>query len=221
MDSPVSFFWSHLTYVPYVPFCIDSELRFLQPSFFGACYWERWRQEGWSIRLVRLWSCSEFSEYQGSTLAGGSCPVVFLPSSHRQGSDLVLSEQEVHSWGSGHSQALPAGEWFARQVTGMRQGWGQARMPGPSDWVPDLQGHGQEWVQLQQESQQPGPRPDNLGQSCLEHRQIWMGNCAQSIFLEPLFIILQSSTSGIHLYLHFPPTSLQRNKGCAGQQMVC
>lgn len=132
MDSHVSFFRSHLTYVP---FCTDSEIRFLQPSFFGACYWGRWKQEGWSIRLARLWSCSEFSEYQASTLAGGSRPVVFLPSSHRQGSDLVLSEQEAHSWASGHSQALPAGEWLARQVTGMRQGWGQARMPGLSDWL--------------------------------------------------------------------------------------
>lgn len=56
---------------------------------------------------------------------------------NRQGSDLVLCEQEVQSWASGHSHALPAGRWLARQVTGMRQGSNQES--GQSDWVPDLQ----------------------------------------------------------------------------------
>lgn len=77
MHGNVSLLWSHLTCIP---FCIDPELRFPQPFFFGGWYWEKWTQRGWSIRSFRLWSCWEFSEYQASTLAGGWHLVVFLPS---------------------------------------------------------------------------------------------------------------------------------------------
>lgn len=193
MDGNVSLFWSYLTYIP---FCTDPKLWVLQPFFFGAWYWERWKQQGWSVRLVRVWSCSEFSDYQrlltiqriltilwllGRRVTSCRFPSL-LPCHSKTGtSDLVLPEQEAQSWASGHSQALPAGQWFARQVTGMRQGWSQATVPGQSDWVPDLQGWGQECVQLQQGSQQPGPRPDNLGQSWLEHRQTWRKNCSEHL----------------------------------------
>lgn len=223
MVGNVSLFWSHLTYVP---FCTDPELWFLQPFFFGAWYWERWKQEGWCIRLVRLWSCSEFSEYQTLPWQEGhiqwfSFPPPLLQQNKGRAVTLCCVSRRCRAGPVATATLCQQGGG----LPGKSQGWGRdqtrSQVSQTGFQICRMSRFCQEWVQLQQVSQQPGPRPDGLGQSWLEHRQIWMGNCALSIFLKPLFITLQSSASGVHLYLHSSRSSLHRNKGCAGQQMVC
>lgn len=213
MDGNVSLFWSHLTYIP---FCTDPKLWFLQPFFFGAWYWERWKQQGWSVRLVRVWSCSEFSEYRGSTLAGGSHPVVFLPSC------LVTAKQAqvtLCCLSSRHRAGPVAIARLCQQGSGLpgkSQGWGRAEVK------PGCQVN-QTGFQICRDgarnacSSSKGPSSPVPGQTTWVRADLSTdrpeGKTAQSTFLEPLFITLQRSASGVHLYLHFPPTTLHRNKG--------
>lgn len=82
-------------------------------------------------------------------------------------------------------------------------------MPGQS--VPDLQGRGQEWIQLQQEFQQPGPRPDSLGHSWREHRQLDLDGelCPEHHLRALIHHPAEFSLRCFHLYLRFLPPCIE------------